>query len=125
MHGVSAAAASVVAVIASDSAVGLLPIPRCCLILFRPTTLHLSHADRVLRTKNSLPIVAGRARRTGLLRLRGGVARWLRVHVLVLVHVGLLRSLVLAPAGEAATAVLEASQTPPCDDDGGAGDWTE
>ena len=120
MHGVSAAAAPVVAV-ASDSAVGLLPIPRC-LILFRPTTLHLSHADRVLRTKNSLPIVAGRARRTGLLRLRGGVARWVRVHVLVLV--GLLRAWALAPAGEAA-AVSEASQTPPCDDDGGAGDLTE
>ena len=120
MHGVSAAAAPVVAV-ASDSAIRLLPIPRC-LILFRPTTLHLSHADRVLRTKNSRPIVAGRARRTGLLRLRGGVARWVRVHVLVLV--GLLRALALAPAGEAA-AVSEASQMPPCDDDGGAGDLTE
>ena len=120
MYDVSAAAAPVVAV-ASDSAVRLLPIPRC-LILFRPTTLHLSHADRVLRTKNSRPIVAGRARRTGLLRLRGGVARWVRVHVLVLV--GLLRALALAPAGEAA-AVSEASQTPPCDDDGGAGDLTE
>lgn len=121
MYDVSAAAAPVVAV-ASDSAIRLLPIPRC-LILFRPTTLHLSHADRVLRTKNSRPIVAGRARRTGLLRLRGGVARWVRVHVLVLV--GLLRALALAPAGEAAAVSEAASQTPPCDDDGGAGDLTE
>ena len=87
------------------------------------TTLHLSHADRVLRTKNSLPIAAGRARRTGLLRLRGGVDRWVRVHALVLV--GLLRALALAPEGEATAAVLEASQTPPCDDGGGAGDLTE
>ena len=69
------------------------PPPTCSLLprltLFRPTTLHLSHADRELRTRNSRPIVAGKARHTGLLRLRG-VARWL-----------VLVAMALAPAGEA------------------------